>query len=156
MFSIFIDNCKISWKPNGSALLGCRLLQFDEKNCGFFCRKKNRENPNDSAFVTVILGIFMAGWIIKNSFSAWEEHPVVTSVMQKSIEEINFPAITICPLDDTRFGYLEEHLNSEENSEISIENLVTDLARVLYARHPTGIWIFAPKNNSGFQTFFKM
>ena len=104
-----------------------------------FCRKKNRENYNDSAFVTVILGIFMAGWIIKNSFSAWEEHPVVTSVMQKSIEEINFPAITICPLDDTRFGYLEEHLNSEENSEISIENLLTDLARVLYARHPTGI-----------------
>ena len=88
---------------------------------------------------SVMLGIFLATWIIKNSFSAWEEHPVVTSVMQKSIEEINFPAITICPLDDTRFGYLEEHLNSEENSEISIENLVTDLARVLYARHPTGI-----------------
>ena len=77
----------------------------------------------------------MATWIIKNSFAAWEEHPVVTSVMQKSIEEINFPAITICPLDDTRFGYLEKHLNSQ-NSGISVENLVTDLAKVLYARHP--------------------
>ena len=35
-------------------------------------------------------------------FSAWKENPVVTSVMQKSIEEIPFPAITICPQDNTR------------------------------------------------------
>ena len=53
----------------------------------------------------VMMGIVLATWIIKNSFSAWEEHPVVTSVMQKSIEEINFPAVTICPLDDTRWDF---------------------------------------------------
>jgi hypothetical protein len=28
---------------------------------------------------------------------------VVTSVMQQSIEEIQFPAITLCPMDDTRY-----------------------------------------------------
>ncbi len=50
----------------------------------------------------VLLGIVSATWIIKNSFNAWNDHPVVTSVMQKSIEEIHFPAITICPLDDSR------------------------------------------------------
>ena len=142
MLSIFIDFLSEKYREN-TTVLHCLAVDFfslTRKIADFFVGKNIVKILTiDSAFVTVILGIFMAGWIIKNSFSAWEEHPVVTSVMQKSIEEINFPAITICPLDDTRFGYLEEHLNSEENSEISIENLVTDLARVLYARHPTGI-----------------
>ena len=53
-------------------------------------------------FFIVILGVISAAWVIKESFTAWNEHPVVTSVMQKSIEEIHFPAITICPQDDTR------------------------------------------------------
>lgn len=52
--------------------------------------------------VIVMLGILTATLVIKHSFNAWNEHPVVTSVMQKSIEEVHFPAITICPLDDTR------------------------------------------------------
>ena len=50
----------------------------------------------------VLMGIISATWIIRNSFHSWKEHPVITSVMQKSIEEIHFPAITICPQDDTR------------------------------------------------------
>ena len=54
----------------------------------------------------VLLGIISATWIINSSFKAWQEHPVITSVMQKSIEEIYFPAITICPLDDTRYTLL--------------------------------------------------
>ena len=53
----------------------------------------------------VLLGIFSATFIINSSFKAWQDHPVVTSVMQKSIEEIRFPAITLCPMDDTRFEY---------------------------------------------------
>lgn len=52
--------------------------------------------------IIVAMGIVTATLIIKNSFNAWKEHPVVTSVMQKSIETIHFPAITICPLHDTR------------------------------------------------------
>jgi hypothetical protein len=52
--------------------------------------------------IIVMLGIVSATWIINSSFNAWKEHPVITSVMQKSIEEIHFPAITVCPLDDTR------------------------------------------------------
>ena len=50
----------------------------------------------------VLLGIFSATFIINSSFKAWQDHPVVTSVMQNSIEEIHFPAITLCPMDDTR------------------------------------------------------
>ena len=54
--------------------------------------------------VIVLMGIFSATFIINSSFKAWQDHPVVTSVMQKSIEEIEFPAITLCPMDDTRWG----------------------------------------------------
>ena len=50
----------------------------------------------------VCLGIVSAGWIIHSSFDAWQKHPVITSVRQVSIEEIHFPAVTVCPLDDAR------------------------------------------------------
>lgn len=52
--------------------------------------------------VIVLLGVLLAIFIINSSFKGWKDNPVVTSVMQKSIEEIPFPAITICPMDDTR------------------------------------------------------
>lgn len=54
----------------------------------------------------VLFGIVSATFIINSSFEGWKDNPVITSVMQKSIEEIPFPAITICPLDDTRFYLL--------------------------------------------------
>lgn len=50
----------------------------------------------------VFLGIISATFIINSSFKGWKDNPVITSVAQKSIEEISFPAITICPMDDTR------------------------------------------------------
>ena len=50
----------------------------------------------------VVMGVLMAGFIIRSSFVGWQDNPVITSVMQKSIEEIPFPAITICPTDETR------------------------------------------------------
>ena len=52
--------------------------------------------------IIVCLGIVSAAWIINSSFAAWQEHPVITSVQQSSIEIVPFPAITICPLDHTR------------------------------------------------------
>ncbi len=50
----------------------------------------------------VVMGVLMAGFIIRSSFAGWQDNPVITSVAQKSIEEIPFPAITICPTDETR------------------------------------------------------
>ena len=51
----------------------------------------------------VAIGIASATYIIRSSFKGWEDNPVITSVMQKSIEEIPFLAITICPLGNTRY-----------------------------------------------------
>ena len=50
----------------------------------------------------MVVGIVLAGFVIRSSFIGWQDNPMITSVMQKSIEEIPFPAITICPMDDTR------------------------------------------------------
>ena len=50
----------------------------------------------------VIVGIVGSAWIIDNSFKAWSEAPVITSVEQILIEQVPFPAITVCPLEKTR------------------------------------------------------
>ncbi len=47
-------------------------------------------------------GITMAAFLIKSSFAGWQDNPVITSVAQISIEEVPFPAITICPTDNTK------------------------------------------------------
>lgn len=46
-------------------------------------------------------GIVSATLIIRSSFQAWKDNPVITAVMQIPIEKVNFPAITICPMDDS-------------------------------------------------------
>ena len=51
--------------------------------------------------VIVIVAMIISAWSINNSFEHWRDHPVITAVEQKSIEVITFPAITICPLDQT-------------------------------------------------------
>lgn len=51
----------------------------------------------------VVFGVVSAIYIVNRCFEGWRANPVITSVMQKSIEEIPFPAITICPMEDTRF-----------------------------------------------------
>ena len=70
----------------------------------------------------VVIGISGSGWIIDNSFKvktnlsknskewhlkflyfkAWADAPVITSVEQILIEQVPFPAITVCPLENTR------------------------------------------------------
>ena len=51
--------------------------------------------------IIVCVAIIVSAWSINNSFARWQEHPVITKVEQKSIEVIPFPAITICPSDET-------------------------------------------------------
>ena len=52
--------------------------------------------------IIVIVGIAGSGFIIDNSFKAWAEAPVITSVEQILIEQVPFPAITVCPLEKIR------------------------------------------------------
>lgn len=70
----------------------------------------------------VVMGVLMSVFIIRSSFAGWKDNPVITSVMQKSIEEIPFPSITICPTDETRrvknaFSLIyEQHIFGREKS----------------------------------------
>ena len=44
-----------------------------------------------------------AVFILRTNVS-WDQAPIVTSVQQISIEEIDFPSITICPRDQSRYA----------------------------------------------------
>ena len=48
----------------------------------------------------VFSGIGLAVFIIDNSFKDWATHPIMTQVSQASVEEINMPSLTICPMKD--------------------------------------------------------
>ena len=50
----------------------------------------------------ILMGIALAILFINWHNDSWQQHPVITSVKQVPIEEVSFPAITICPLDDNR------------------------------------------------------
>ena len=51
--------------------------------------------------IIVCVAMIISAWSINNSFAHWQEHPVITKVEQESIEVIPFPAITICPSNET-------------------------------------------------------
>ena len=53
-------------------------------------------------YIIVIMGMALATLFIYWHNVSWQLHPVVTSVKQIPIEEVHFPSITICPLDNTR------------------------------------------------------
>lgn len=62
-------------------------------------------------YFIVTMGIACSSYFIYKHNLSWQKQPVVTSVKQIAIEEVHFPAITICPLDHTRYnsnniGYL--------------------------------------------------
>ena len=48
--------------------------------------------------VAMIIMLIFASFLSLSAYKEWEDHPVVTTVMStgKPIEEIEFPAITIC------------------------------------------------------------
>jgi hypothetical protein len=51
--------------------------------------------------IIVSFGIFGASVIMYDSYKFWGDHPVKTTITQIPIETVNFPSITICPLDGT-------------------------------------------------------
>ena len=93
----------------------------DEKNSSLlgeltlerFCRSSTihgtyyiaeAKGPYAKAFWGCILtvSILCAGGTIFYSMQSWNSSPSTTSVKQIAIEQVQFPAITICPIDNTR------------------------------------------------------
>ena len=58
------------------------------------------------------------------SFQSWERTPDITSVRQISIDKVEFPAITICPVEDNRFGPIEYLLDEYDDSDAGVEEKI--------------------------------
>ena len=68
--------------------------------------------------IVVLTGFIAAGFIIYQSFQAWEESPVKTTIETRPITEVTFPNITVCPPKQT-FTDLNYDLLMAENMSIS-------------------------------------
>ena len=64
--------------------------------------------------LVVIAGFTGAGYMIYQSFKAWEESPVTTTVETLPITEITLPKVTVCPPKNT-FTNLNYDLMMLEN-----------------------------------------
>ena len=78
--------------------------------------------------VVVFLALYFAAYQVSNLYNEWQENPVATTLetVALPIEEIEFPAVTICPqgsrqeiIDLVLLRQLTEHIKK------SVENLTT-------------------------------
>ena len=84
--------------------------------------------------LVVVTGFSGAGVMIYQSFSAWEESPVKTTVESQPITEIKFPRITVCPPKNT-FTDLNYQLTNADNislDDLSREKLANYSVELLY------------------------
>ena len=51
--------------------------------------------------VAILTAFFFAGFFIQRSYNSWEESPVDTTLSVHPISELDFPAITVCPSENT-------------------------------------------------------
>ena len=49
----------------------------------------------------VIAGFITASFLIEESFRAWSDNPITTTIETRPISEIKFPKVTVCPPKDT-------------------------------------------------------
>ena len=74
----------------------------------------------------VILGFLAAGFMIKNSFTDWNDNPIATTEKTLSIRDVTFPTITVCPPRDT-FTNLNFDLHKGQN--LTIDEQTRDSMR---------------------------
>ena len=67
----------------------------------------------------VILGVTGAGFMIYQSFQAWDESPITTTIENHPISKITFPKLTVCPPKKT-FTNLNYDLKKMKN--ITLDN----------------------------------
>ena len=79
----------------------------------------------------VLAGFSAAGKVIYDSFQAWDESPVVSSVRTKPITQMKFPQVTVCPPQNSNtalnqdFAALESEL-LEDETRASMKRLFID------------------------------
>ena len=69
--------------------------------------------------LTVIGGFTGAGVIIYQSFQAWDESPITTTIETRPISEITFPKVTVCPPKNT---YTDFNYDLMMTKDITLDN----------------------------------
>ena len=80
----------------------------------------------------VLSGFAAAGILIYQSFEAWDESPVKTTIETRPISEITFPVVTVCPPKNT-FTDLNhdlmilQNMTLDNNTRMELVNYATEL-----------------------------
>ena len=64
----------------------------------------------------VLLSIGFAGYLIRNSFANWSKSPIATTVATRPIEELPFPAVTVCPPEGANTALNYDLMKADEGS----------------------------------------
>ena len=71
-----------------------------------------------------ILGSVYFGYLLVSQVNSWDENSILVSQEQKSITDIDFPAITFCTKSSTKFGIVERIGNSLDFSSDFAKKLI--------------------------------
>ena len=74
--------------------------------------------------IVVIIGFTTAGVIIYQSFETWADTPISATTETRSIREITFPKVTVCPPKGTYTSLNFDLKNVENRTEIERENSI--------------------------------
>ena len=82
--------------------------------------------------IVVISGFTGAAFIIYESFQAWEESPITTTIETRPISEITFPKVTVCPPKNTYtdLNYdlmMTENMTLDNDTRNELTNFVVEL-----------------------------
>ena len=82
--------------------------------------------------LVVILGFIGASVMIYQSFQAWDESPVTTTIETLPIEKIAFPKVTVCPpkntYTDLNYDLIRtESVDLEHETRVELTNLAMNL-----------------------------
>ena len=98
---------------------------------GLFYIATNRRVARLLWICVVIAGFTAAGVLIQQSFSSWDENPVSTTIESRSISDLEFPGVVVCPAKNS-FTTLNPDLiradkNSwDENKKQRLEEIIID------------------------------
>ena len=74
--------------------------------------------------IVVIIGFTTAGVIIYQSFETWAETPISTTTETRSIREITFPKVTVCPPKGTYTSLNYDLMNVHDRNTLEKENSI--------------------------------
>ena len=80
----------------------------------------------------IFVGIFGLGWsvyFLSNQFLMWNDNPIIVKKVDVKLNEINYPAMTICSRSSTRYA-IAERLGNHIDPENIPEDLISLLKRI--------------------------